>query len=42
VAGQIVHHDDVAVLQLRREEALDIGLEGEPSGLIEIGAWFIL
>jgi hypothetical protein len=30
VAGQIVHDDDVALAQLRHEDALDIGLEGEP------------
>ena len=30
VAGQIVHDDDVALAQLRHEDALDIGREGEP------------
>ena len=29
VARQIVHDDDIALAQLRREDALDIGLEGE-------------
>ena len=30
VGGQIVHHDDVALAQFRRQDALDIILEGEP------------